>query len=819
MVRSTDASDDHGQIAREETLSNGAHNGEEIRTFRERLTALAQAGLRINESLDLDTVLQEVLDCARSLTGANYGIIAMVDEERRLQHLVWSGLSDRESQQLRNIARGEQFCAYISALEEPLRLDDFQGHLNELGVPGLHIPIPMRPEMPFLAAPIIYRGQSGGGIYLADTAPGRKFTLDDEETLMMFASQAALVIANVRRYQEEQRARTDLEVLVNTSLVGVLVFDGIDGRIVSFNREVRRIANVLYDPDTSFEEVLGTVTIRRGDGRELTMADFPVAEALRTGEKVRLEEMIFRAPNGRSMTVMVNATPIRSDDGVTRSFVATLQDMTPIEDLERQRAEFLGMVSHELRLPLSSIKGSVDTLLESGSDLDPAEVRQFCRIIRDQSDRMRHMIVDLLDAARIETGTLSVTPEPTPVVAMVDEAKRRFSTGGGQNDLRIDLPLDLPPVMADPRRIVQVLNNLLTNAADSSRESSAIRISAKREEFHVAISVTDDGHGVSAERASHLFSKYFQAEGADSRNSSSGTGLGLAICRGIVEAHGGRIWVESEGIGLGSRFTFTIPIVELTDLTQVGPSTWELGPRQADRSEASILVVDDDPQTLRHVRDALSGTGYSVMVTGDPVEALHITRNVYPDLAILDLVLPDGDGIELMQEMKSITDLPVIFLSAYGQDQVIAQAFEAGAADYVSKPFSSTELVARIRAELRRMAGPPTNPTGTRTLGDLEINYDHREVRLAGKQLDLTTTEYGLIRELSAAEGQALTYKQLLRRVWQNTHSYDPRVVRTHVGRLRRKLGDNGENPTYILTEPRVGYRMAQSGDSTQRAE
>lgn len=800
-------------------MSDQNQTGSEIRTFRERLTSLAQAGLRINESLELDTVLQEVLDCARSLTGADYGIIVLVDDERRMQQLLWSGLSDGESQQLRNIHHGEQLCEYISGLQEPLRLDDFQGHLEALGIDGLRVPIPARPQMAFLAAPIIHGDKTGGGIYLANSEPGRSFSLADEETLMMFASQAALVIANVRRYQEEQQARADLEALVNISPVGVLVFDGVDGRIAYYNREVRRVASYLYDADTSFEDILKTLCIRRGDGKELPLAEFPVSEALRTGEAVRLEHMVFKGPSGRSIAALVNAMPIIADDGVVRSFVATLQDMTPIEDLERQRAEFLGMVSHELRLPLSSIKGSVDTLLESGPDLDPAEVRQFCRIIRDQSDRMRHMIVDLLDAARIETGTLSVTPEPAQVVAMVDEAKRRFLTVGGHNDLQIDIPLDLPPVMVDQRRIVQVLNNLLTNAAESSRDGTAIRISAEREEFHVAIAVADDGHGVSAERASHLFSKYFQGEGADNRNSHNGTGLGLAICRGIVEAHGGRIWVESEGIGLGSRFTFTVPVVEPTDLAQAGPAAWESGSRQAERSEASILVVDDDPQTLRHVRDALSGTGYSVMVTGDAVEALQIARASRPDLVILDLVLPDGDGIELMQEMKAIADLPVIFLSAYGQDQVIAQAFEAGAADYVSKPFSSTELVARIRAELRRVAGPPTNPTGTRSVGDLEINYDNREVRLAGRQLDLTATEYGLIRELSAAEGQALTYKQLLRRVWQNTHSYDPRVVRTHVGRLRRKLGDNGENPIYILTEPRVGYRMAQSRNSAPRLE
>ena len=474
-----------------------------------------------------------------------------MDDQRLMQQLLWTGLTDDESRQLSKIHVGEQLCQFIAELRAPLRLDDFQSHLETLGIDGSRVPIPGKPGMPFLAAPFINQGRTGGGIFLANLEPGRKFTFEDEETLMMFASQGALVIANARRYQEEQQARADVEALVNTSPVGVLVFDGVDGRIVSYNREVIRIANALYHPDATFEEVLGSLTIRRGDGRELTMAEFPIAETLRTGEAVRLEQMVFQSAGGRSMTIMVNATPIRSDDGVMRSFVVTLQDMTPIEDLERQRAEFLGMVSHELRLPLTSIKGSADTLLESGPDLDAAEVRQFSRIIRDQADRMRHMIVDLLDAARIETGTLSVTLEPVQVVEMVDEAKRRFVTGGARGDLQISLPPDLPLVMADQRRIGQVLNNLLTNAAESSREISTISVSAEREEFHVAVSVTDDGQGVSAEQAPHLFRKFFHAESDETRNAHHRTGLGLAICRGIVEAHGGRIWVEMKGLGWG----------------------------------------------------------------------------------------------------------------------------------------------------------------------------------------------------------------------------------------------------------------------------
>ena len=166
------------------------------------------------------------------------------------------------------------------------------------------------------------------------------------------------------------------------------------------------------------------------------------------------------------------------------------------------------MVSHELRTPLTSIKGSAATLTEAASDLDPAEMLQFFRIIGEQADYMRDLIGDLLDVARIETGELSVAPAPADVATLVDEARSRFQSGGGRNNLRIDLSPELPLVMADGRRIIQVLNNLLTNAARHSHEASAIGVSAVREGYHVAVSVTDEGRGIAAERLPHLFRKF-----------------------------------------------------------------------------------------------------------------------------------------------------------------------------------------------------------------------------------------------------------------------------------------------------------------------
>ena len=231
------------------------------------------------------------------------------------------------------------------------------------------------------------------------------------------------------------------------------------------------------------------------------------------------------------------------------SVVATVQDMTPLEELERLRAEFLGMVSHELRTPLTTIKGSAATVLGAPSAVDTAEMLQFFRIIDEQADHMRGLIGDLLDVTRIEAGTLSVAPEPTDLAALVDEAREAFLRGGARNSVEVDLAPDLPRIGADRQRLAQVLNNLFSNASKYSPDWSAIGVSASVQDTYVAISVSDEGRGVSAEGLPHLFRKFSRIDSDDLDRRIGGEGLGLAICKGIVEAHGGRIWAESEGPG------------------------------------------------------------------------------------------------------------------------------------------------------------------------------------------------------------------------------------------------------------------------------
>ena len=256
----------------------------------------------------------------------------------------------------------------------------------------------------------------------------------------------------------------------------------------------------------------------------------------------------------------------------------------------------------------------------------------------------------------------------------------------------------LPRVWGDRQRLVQVLYNLLSNASKFSRKWSTITVNASVQDLHVAVTVTDDGIGLAPERLPRIFSKFSRSDTASGADSPS-YGLGLAICKGIAEAHGGRIWAESDGLGHGARFTFTIPTVDETPAnTAVRAGAALARSAQAPARGEPVLAVDGDPQMLRYICSTLANGGYTPILTDDPDEVEQLLKAQTPSLVLLNLALPRTDGFEVMKQILRAVDVPVILLSGRDGDRYMARAFEMGAADYIVKPFSPTELLARIRA-------------------------------------------------------------------------------------------------------------------------
>ena len=776
----------------------------------DRLPKMVEACLSIASMSGLAEILQAVADEARSITGAQFAAIKSQDDSGLPMGLVTSGArpggkppatatsanaaTESQSQpEYGSGALGPQPFTEPQSGADTEDLFEFSPQATPQARTGLEIPL-------------THRGQSFGFIRLMGKNRGGEFAAEDEESLAMLSSIASLAISNARSYWTGRRDKADLEAIMDTAPMGVMVFDAETGALVSTNQEVNRLVADLHVPGLSVDKILGALKYRRADGREISLEEIPLVQILSSGETVRAEEIDLQIPGRPAITALLNATPIRSEDNRVVSVVVTLQDLKPQEDIRRIHADFLGTLGHELQTPLAAIKGSAVTLLGASPTLDPHETRQFYRIIDQQTDRMRDLISNLLDLSCLEAGILPIAPQPSEVADILDTAKYIFLGRTDKRDIVMDLGPNLPLVWADKQRLAQVIVNLLFIASKYYAESSAIRITAQQKGACVEITVENEDAGQSAEGLFQWLGYPSAAEG------DQGHSLSLALCKGIVESHGGRIWADADAQGRGARFTFTLPIaVSGRDEVKVGPTRESENSTPESTVGVSILAIDRDPQTLQYINNALEKAGCKPVATSNPGEVEQILESVQPQLVLLDLGLPGADGLELIERIPKSLNVPVIFLSDRSRGEDIARAFEMGGDDYIVKPFLAVELVSRIKAALRKRAAyDQANPIAPYQVGDLTIDYAEHSVSIAGQPVQLTAKEYKLLFEFSISAGRVLTHDQLLRRVWGSDYSGDARILRSFVKNLRRKLGDTANRPRYIHTEPRVGYRMAK---------
>lgn len=880
-------------------------------------------------------MLRETVEAACELTGARYGALAVFDSSGQVTQFQTNGLTIKQLEAIGPPPKGLGVLGYLNEFQQPLRLPDLNEHPKSVGFPSNH------PAMKtFLGAPILRGKQVLGNLYLTEKAGGEQFTSDDENLLVLFATQVAMAIHNSWLHQqvENERLRLDailndspngmiyvdastgqvqansraeemldrsfnsasgmkpldgrfstpdgtavalkdnplsralqgevipgeeylikcpndqempilcsaspirdqvgallgavirfrditsvkeaqrqieqeqkrLEVLVNTSPVGVFVVDA-DGLVTLVNQEAERILGITHQPDDRLERYEQVATHKRPDGTVYDVRELPLQRALYTGENVRAEEVRFEFADGHSIPTLLHATPVYAPDGQISGAIAILQDMTPLEEVERLRSEFLGMVSHELKTPLTAIKGSAATVLGSRRPFGQEEMLDLFRIIDEQSDRLRELIDNILDMTRIEAGALSVTPEPLQLKEILEDARATFARGGAPQDVLLSYPDDLPLVNVDRRRAGQVVANLLSNASKFSLPNTPINVSVEHTDTYVTVHVRDQGQGIPTDKLPYLFKKFSQVH-EEQGQKLAGSGLGLAISKGIIEAHGGRIWAESSGEARGTTFSFTLPVASRIPASQTAGTAHRdqhMGRIRRAGERARILAVDDDPQVLRYLQRSFEEAGYHAITTDDPSRVIGLVETEDPDLVILDLVLPGTTGLELLQRIREFSGVPVIFLTASSETDNATLALRMGADDYMTKPFSPTELLARIEATLRRRVLPDQIEVRPPfTLGDLTINFGERRVTVKGQPVSLSATEYKLLYELVTHAGLVLTHDQILQRVWGPEYTGATELIRSFIRNLRHKLGDDARNPQYIYTEPQVGYRV-----------
>jgi two-component system KDP operon response regulator KdpE len=223
-----------------------------------------------------------------------------------------------------------------------------------------------------------------------------------------------------------------------------------------------------------------------------------------------------------------------------------------------------------------------------------------------------------------------------------------------------------------------------------------------------------------------------------------------------------------------------------------------------------ILIVDDEPQITRVLRRSLTTHGYDVRVASDGLAALQTFGDWLPDLVVTDLSMPNTDGLQLCRNLRAISQLPIIVLSVRGDEKMKVQALDAGADDYVTKPFGMDELLARIRAALRRSEAAKSNdaPSPVLEVGDFRIDLEDRSVAVNGSEVHLTPKEYDLMVYLVSHPGKVLTHRTMLTAIWGGESVEQTEYLRVFVGQLRKKIEPQPATPRYILTEPWIGYRF-----------
>ncbi len=219
-----------------------------------------------------------------------------------------------------------------------------------------------------------------------------------------------------------------------------------------------------------------------------------------------------------------------------------------------------------------------------------------------------------------------------------------------------------------------------------------------------------------------------------------------------------------------------------------------------------ILIIDDETQIRRFLRVALTSHGYTVKDVRTGNEGLDAVAMFSPDLVILDLGLPDIDGLEVVRQLREWSKVPIIILSVKEQEKVKITALDSGADDYVTKPFGMGELLARIRAAMRHIAGVEEQPI--LQFGDLTIDFVHRRITRDDNEIKLTLTEYEIVRNLAINAGKVITHRSLLRAVWGPSYENEVQYLRVYIGQIRRKLERDPSRPRHIITEPGVGYRL-----------
>jgi PAS domain S-box-containing protein len=388
----------------------------------------------------------------------------------------------------------------------------------------------------------------------------------------------------------------------------------------------------------------------------------------------------------RSLHSMVS--PVRDAAGNLVGVVVVLRDFTEAVELARRQRQFVSVVSHELRTPLTSITGALDIVLSEYAGRLSSKQRRYLQMARDSSTRLNVTIDDILDAARTERRRMPVRFAPIALDELGREAVERYRPAAQTKGIRLQVRTEGENIrlVADPDRLTQVLNNLLSNAVKFTPNRGEIEVEIFGPSVaagHVGVSVFNNGEPIPDEARERVFESFEQLQDSDRR--VGGTGLGLAISRSIVEAHGGRIWVESRSDG--TKFVFTLPSAPAQEAEEDDPAdATEIAAPPAAEPGTRVIIVDDDRYSTYILKGILMAAGHEVLIANEADDALHLARTYGPSVAVVNASMRTGDGLALVEIFKHDPDtrkLAVLVIASEGERE---DALRSGADAFLSRP-------------------------------------------------------------------------------------------------------------------------------------
>ncbi len=538
-----------------------------------------------------------------------------------------------------------------------------------------------------LTVPLVANGRPVGTLSLFSSKPGA-YTAEDGELLDVLANQTTDAIQSLRAHEDESRRR--IELMVESMADGVLLTDD-KNEIVVLNPAARQLLRLTDDPAEltarHLQETLGFYPFELVRGWE-----YGGAQVLR--EEIKIFDR----------TIHSTVTPVADGRGNLRGVVVVLRDITEQKALEERKDEFVSMISHELRTPLTSIAGALDLVLNFLAGEINEKQQRYLEMAKESTEKLNAIVDDLLDLSKFAKGRMKMSFEVTHLDELVRRSVEKYGPAAIEKRVKISVQTDDSPlrVLADPNRINQVLNNLLTNSVKFTSEGGEIRVdlraSAGAPGF-ATLSFWNNGEAIAEQNLERIFDRFEQARTERTR-SVRGTGLGLSICRSIVEAHGGRIWAEP--CEVGARFVVVLPVEPAVEYLR---TEGEAPQKPPGPPRGSVLIVEDEAQVSYILKAILLAHGYKVYLAANADEALGVARRYRPDVILLDIHLPDVDGLQLAEIFRHDPDTrsaPLLVVSAYDERE---RAFRQGASAFLAKPLQVDKLIATVDALARGRAG------------------------------------------------------------------------------------------------------------------